>query len=57
MPYPRQLALRRRRLHQTYWFLLRRLRDLETDLQKVAPDPDVVRATQSRAVSVRETDA
>jgi hypothetical protein len=35
----------------------RRIRDLETDLQKVAPDPDVVRATRSRTVSVRETDA
>ena len=27
MPYPRQLTLRRRRLHQTYWFRLRRLRN------------------------------
>ena len=35
MPYPRQLTLRRRRLHQTYWFRLRRLRVSLSDIARV----------------------
>jgi hypothetical protein len=53
MPYPRQLTLRRRRLHQTYWFRLRRLRYSRIMLPGTWIDSDPADAHES-SILVRE---
>ncbi len=49
MPYPRQLTLRRRRLRQTYWFRLRRLRGHKNPIDSQGTATTIANATASAA--------